>query len=149
MPLSRLIYFSQTVALDSETAERHVENILDVARQKNEESGITGILLSDTHYYLQLLEGRRRPLNETYARILKSDLHTDVMLLDFRAIEKRAFDGFKMLYQPIDGTLSRVIGNMIDPKSAFDVMTAETLAALLSLYKNTDFQEGAVWDVGR
>ena len=148
MPLSRLIYFSQTIALNRDIAERHIEQILEVSRSKNEESGITGILLSDARYYLQLLEGRRGPLNEAYARILKSDLHTDVTLLDFRAIEKRAFDGFKMLYQPIDGTLSRVIANMIDPKSALDLMTADTLAALLSLYKNTDFQEGAVWEVG-
>lgn len=149
MPLSRLIYFSQTVAPDRNTAERHVEQILDVSRDNNEKYGITGILLSDVQFYLQLLEGRRRNLNHTYQRIIKSDLHFEVTLFDFRAIEQRAFDGFKMLYQPIDGTLSRVIRNMIDPKSAYDVMTAETLAALLSLYKNSDFQEGAVWEVDR
>ncbi|MCE3003503.1 MAG: BLUF domain-containing protein [Xanthomonadaceae bacterium] len=97
MPLSRLTYASRAAeALPPDAIER----ILAVSRANNTRAGVTGALMYGAREFLQCLEGSREAVNATYARILRDPRHADIVILDFREIERRWFAGWGMHHVP-------------------------------------------------
>ena len=93
MRLSRLVYCSME---HDNMNESDLMEILKVAIDRNNANGITGILAYGNCRFLQLLEGPRQEVNETYARISKDDRHNRVQLIDFREVESRMFSEWSM-----------------------------------------------------
>jgi hypothetical protein len=61
-----------------------VQDILEGARKKNEEAGITGILILREGFFLQLLEGEKETVQRTLERIKHDRRHIEVeVLLEF------------------------------------------------------------------
>lgn len=103
MPLCRLIYASRaTDALKPEELER----ILASSRRNNPKLGVTGALLFSSREFLQVLEGPREAVNQTYARLLPDPRHADVTILDFSEVPRRLFAGWAM-HQVATGWLTR------------------------------------------
>ncbi|MCS6997120.1 MAG: BLUF domain-containing protein [Casimicrobiaceae bacterium] len=91
--LVRLVYASQAhVAVTPEV----FDDILNVSRRKNAQTGITGVLCTNGHVFLQLLEGSRAAVNQLYGRILRDPRHRDVQLLHFEEIHERKFASWSM-----------------------------------------------------
>ena len=94
MYLTRLIYFSSCDA--SEGID--VESILQSARAHNARNQLTGALWFDGKYFIQVLEGGRKAVSDTYHRIANDRRHFDIELVSCELIDRRVFNEWKMAY---------------------------------------------------
>ena len=53
---------------------------------KNRDCGVTGMILSHRHFYLQLLEGDRCTINKIYNKIVRDTRHANVVLLRYQEV---------------------------------------------------------------
>ncbi|WP_156862507.1 BLUF domain-containing protein [Casimicrobium huifangae] len=91
--LVRLVYASRAKAT---LTPAQFEDILAVSRRNNPANGITGVLCTNTFIFLQMLEGGRKEVSETYNRIARDPRHHDVQLLHFEEIMARKFADWSM-----------------------------------------------------
>lgn len=113
----RLIYLSRNeIQGESQQVHREVAHILDVARKKNAESGITGALMFNSGCFAQVLEGPLSAIEETFERIQCDPRHSDVVILSFDSVDSRSFDSWSMAY----------VGANIDSIEEFDTFRAES-----------------------
>lgn len=94
MFLTRLIYYSRC---DS-SGGVDVESILQSARTHNGRNHITGALWFDGIVFIQVLEGGRKAVSETYHRIVADPRHHDVELVMCDMVDRRVFHEWKMAY---------------------------------------------------
>lgn len=97
MRLISLIYASK---ISAGFNPKHMEDILEAARKKNEANGITGILFFNRKYFLQCLEGTQEKVNETYNDIVKDERHSKLVILHYQDISTRVFSDWHMGYVP-------------------------------------------------
>jgi hypothetical protein len=93
MALYRLIYVSQAV---TGLEYPDLVNILEKSERNNKSTGITGMLGFGDSMFLQVLEGSRRVVSQTYNRILLDKRHFNAELIDFSEIEHRDFGLWSM-----------------------------------------------------
>ncbi len=93
MALFRLIYVSQGIA---GIEYPDLIDILAKSERNNKAVGITGMLSFGDSMFLQVLEGSRRVISQTYNRILLDKRHVNAELIDFSEIEHRAFGAWSM-----------------------------------------------------
>lgn len=90
--LSRFIYASHARA----NAEEDIPGILAWSRRVNPELGITGVLCFLDGVYMQYIEGEEAALEALFTSIRKDPRHSDVTLLERRAVPRRAFSDWAM-----------------------------------------------------
>ncbi len=91
--LVRLLYASRAAkALSAKT----VASILNECQRNNPARGITGVLCYSDEYFLQVLEGGRDAVCETFNAIVRDARHEQVRLLHFEEISERRFGGWTM-----------------------------------------------------
>lgn len=93
MTIHWLIYASKVMP---SVSIEEVQNILSIARKNNAELGITGVLLCDTAYFLQALEGEAEVLQSVFKRIAKDPRHADVEILARGEIDQPRFSNWSM-----------------------------------------------------
>jgi Sensors of blue-light using FAD len=93
MALYRLIYVSQAIA---GLEYPDLVEILEKSERNNKKVGITGMLSFGDSMFLQVLEGSRRVISQTYNRILLDKRHVNAELIDFSEIEHRDFSLWSM-----------------------------------------------------
>ncbi len=93
MALYRLIYVSQAIA---GLEYPDLVEILQKSEHNNKKVGITGMLSFGDSMFLQVLEGSRRVVSQTYNRILLDKRHINAELIDFSEIEHRDFSLWSM-----------------------------------------------------
>jgi hypothetical protein len=93
MALYRLIYVSQAIA---GLEYPDLVEILQKSEHNNKKVGITGMLSFGDSMFLQVLEGSRRMISQTYNRILLDKRHVNAELIDFSEIDHRAFAQWSM-----------------------------------------------------
>ncbi len=91
--LVRLLYASR--AAQPLTAKL-VSAVLAECQQHNPARGITGILCYSDEVFLQVLEGSRDEVCETFNSIVRDPRHAQVRLLSFEEIDERRFGGWTM-----------------------------------------------------
>ena len=79
-----------------------IVEILEVAQARNDECGITGLLLYDGEHFLQVLEGPAVAVWEVYADILADPRHYGVVTVHEGPIARRMFGRWGMAYRRID-----------------------------------------------
>ncbi|GAA1581339.1 BLUF domain-containing protein [Actinoplanes couchii] len=92
MGLSQLIYISSKMPLPP-------GGIFDIQRtgeRNNVRDEITGVLLFNSSYFLQCLEGEREPVTAAFARIAADDRHRRVNLLFAADVAERAYPSWSM-----------------------------------------------------
>ncbi len=99
MALYRLIYVSQA-ATSLEYPD--LMNIMQKSEKNNRSAGVTGMLSFGDSMFLQILEGSRRVVSQTYNRILLDKRHFNAELIDFSEIEYREFSAWSMKVVQID-----------------------------------------------
>ncbi len=97
-PLYRLVYLSIP---RSGIAEQDILAILKSARAFNSKAHITGFLTFHERCFLQVLEGSREALSETFVRICKDTRHHGVVLMGYDPIDFRSFPAWNMGYLPM------------------------------------------------
>lgn len=90
--LVHIIYFSR-LNLSSDAAKRseQISEIGRTAQKKNEFAVITSFLILDGPFALQVVEGERQSVHETFQRIASDNRHRDVQIVEWREIVKREF----------------------------------------------------------
>ncbi len=91
--LVQMTYASRVV---QPLASNTVSDILLVARKRNTLAGLTGLLVFDHRYFMQVLEGDRNHLKRLLPKLMQDRRHTDFSLISFRAIAQRQFSGWSM-----------------------------------------------------
>lgn len=97
MSLIQLIYYSKnTLDADDRGQLTNLREILEKARAKNSPIGVTGYLIFDKAYFLQILEGEREAVFATYERIKGDRRHQQITLVETRDITMRSFADWTM-----------------------------------------------------
>ena len=96
METYQLIYSSRPFGYD----QAMLDGILVDARRCNGRDNITGALVCRQDVYVQLLEGPREKVGETYDRIREDDRHVEVNLRYFGESSARLFGDWAMLHDP-------------------------------------------------
>lgn len=91
--LVRLLYASRPATPISAPI---LDDILAQSRANNPEQGITGILCFSDTFFLQVLEGGRNEVCETYNKIVRDDRHREVRILSYAEISERQFGSWTM-----------------------------------------------------
>lgn len=91
--LVRCLYASRIPKTQSAAT---LNNILESSRKNNTKHGITGVLVATSDSFIQVLEGGRAQVCETYNHIAQDKRHTDVTILAFEEISQRSFEGWSM-----------------------------------------------------
>lgn len=102
--MHRFVYSSMSVvALD----EPDLELLLGTSRRNNERDGLTGILLHirtaepGRAAFVQLLEGERDRIEQTFGRIRRDDLHAELHILLDEPVAGRTFPTWSMRLERI------------------------------------------------
>lgn len=77
-----------------------IDAILATARCNNARDALTGALIYNGHNFMQLLEGPADRLDACLAAIRTDARHSGMIEIRRRAIEKRDFAEWSMLYEP-------------------------------------------------
>lgn len=85
--LTQLVYYSKVV----NSAEIDYENLLATAIRRNKETYLTGALWLHGDYFIQVLEGSRLHVSETYQRICGDPRHEDIVLVGCKTVDERSF----------------------------------------------------------
>ena len=97
--LTRLIYASEAAEnLDP----GKVQALLEHARRSNRPHDITGMLIFDRRYFLQVLEGDRQLLSDLYGRFVKDNRHRRLLILGVEATPQRLFSDWSMGFAAAD-----------------------------------------------
>jgi hypothetical protein len=97
-----LLYVSEAVA---PLSGAQLEQLLTRTRVNNANAGITGCLLYEDGHFMQILEGERGKVQETFERIRTSALHTGVRVVMQGPARRRMFTHWSMLL--VDSTAAR------------------------------------------
>jgi hypothetical protein len=91
--LVRLLYASRAAKpLNAKT----IATILLECQRNNPRRGITGVLCYSDEIFLQVLEGGRDAVCDTFNSIVRDGRHETVRLLSFEEISERRFGGWSM-----------------------------------------------------
>jgi hypothetical protein len=95
--LSRMIYHSENISGGLEGKMMgDLNKIMQASVRNNERDGITGALLFDPIWFVQILEGEREAISATLRRIMPDPRHDAVTVMDCAPIESRLFGNWWM-----------------------------------------------------
>ncbi len=91
--LARLVYAS--------TKGRYVDGeelkkIMATAKVNNGELGVTGVLIFNSQYFLQALEGTRAQITSLFNTIAKDERHNGIQLISMQDIDHRCWAQWSM-----------------------------------------------------
>lgn len=91
-------YFLYRSTAVSGLTESDLEDILEVARQRNKQSDLTGCLHHEDGLFFQWLEGPSNELQHVVASILKDHRHYEVAILNEGPLDQRRFQDWRMRF---------------------------------------------------
>jgi hypothetical protein len=109
--LHRLLYLSRAAG---PMASAEVDRLLQAARARNRESGLTGALLHYDGRFLQALEGEPQAVAACFERIRRDPRHADVLPLFEGTVGERCFEGWSMRYVAPAGSADRAVAAFLD-----------------------------------
>lgn len=101
-----ILYASSAVAL---FGKKDLKQILEAGRRHNHENGITGLLLYKGGNIIQLLEGEKEAVQETFARISEDKRHAGILVLSEGFNDARLFPEWRMGFRKA-GDLENLAG---------------------------------------
>jgi len=91
--MERIIYYSRVT---TEDIDQTLRNIKSKSHANNPARKITGALVYDGGYFVQLLEGPRESVQGIYSRINRDTRHADIRLIASGPIFQREFPDWDM-----------------------------------------------------
>ena len=140
MSLTRLVYFSMNRLPAGEPASIQLKRILETAIRNNNRLAVTGGLVFNRTYFLQVLEGDRSAVTAVFAAISRDPRHDQVELVETKAVGKRLFGAWSMGFAATPDLLNELwaafhIQGPFNPK----VLTSDQITRLiLELVKKED-----------
>ena len=145
MDLVRLVYHSRRRYDRTRARAEQVDDILALSAANNQRDDITGGLVHDPKWFVQVLEGPDSVVSRTFERILRDPRHSDVALVNMQPIPMRRFGAWWMAeagYNQETGPLFRHYceSDAFDPQFMLSDRLIEMIDALL---RHTARQEGS------
>ena len=95
----RLVYHSETAITGAlHVVDAQIHRILDVSRRNNARADVTGALMFNRGFFVQVLEGERAEVESTFERIQRSPLHRNLVVLKFDEAAARGFARWSMAF---------------------------------------------------
>lgn len=95
----QLVYHSTSVIPDyPEVVGLSLDDILETARRRNVDNGISGALVYADRQFIQIIEGPVDSVDETFARIMEDKRHRDVRLVSRTPSVDRLFERWPMAF---------------------------------------------------
>jgi hypothetical protein len=95
--IHQLVYYSRnTVQGDGRAMLTNMREILAISQRNNSRDGITGFLIFDKTWFVQILEGERAQVTETYNRIARDTRHSTATIMNVRDVQARLFPNWTM-----------------------------------------------------
>jgi Sensors of blue-light using FAD len=134
MPLIQLIYCSR-IAIPAAEMASTMTHLFHAASARNKINGVTGCLAYCGEYFVQVIEGEKRAVEETFERIAKDKRHFALKLISQRDIRGQSFPdwhmaGFNLSEQPPAFLESFGLNNTFDPGK---VLGSQLLLMLMQL----------------
>jgi hypothetical protein len=104
-------------------ARGDVEQILEIAREKNQALDITGFLLFNGKTFVQLLEGPPENVTRLYGQIEHDNRHTQTRILLEHRTTSRLLSSWSMAYSYTEGPDSGIFGGTMDRTSVREMAT--------------------------
>jgi len=114
--LARLIYASEVAA---RLGPQELTHLLRQARMRNAVRGITGLLVFDSRYFLQVIEGAPDVINRLYLHMAIDSRHLRPTLLSYGMVESRLFAQWQMGFVAADAQHRELYGRLT-PSMRFD-----------------------------
>jgi len=114
--MSKLIHLIYCSAASTSFPPENLQRLLERARRRNTELGITGMLLYADGSFFQVLEGEEPIIDGLFDRIVRDQRHQDITLIIREPIARRAFADWTMGYAAIT---SAEIGDILGEEEAF------------------------------
>jgi FAD-dependent sensor of blue light len=136
MTMSRLIYHSEV----RELGHGGVQSILDVSRANNKRTGLTGVLVFNRNYFLQLLEGSRIDVTTRFCKIAADPRHGVVTLVSVHDTDIRDFADWTMGYISSTSPELNLLLHEFLPTAEFTppLLSADSTVALLKRIRGMD-----------
>jgi hypothetical protein len=131
--IDSLLYVSRA-ALRTDTDGSGIEDILAVARPRNQSLGVTGALIFTNDNFAQLLEGPADAIDQLMISIGRDPRHKDVRTVREEKDVTRRFEGWHMAYNGSSMFVARhvrVLAASFDAPS--EAHTARLMALMISL----------------
>ena len=97
MPITQLTYLSRNgLTGDVASVRDQLGDILTVSRRNNQRDGLTGYLVFDGTWFMQILEGDHEKVMAALVRIRFDRRHSDVTVINTREIRTRSFPQWSM-----------------------------------------------------
>jgi hypothetical protein len=139
--LGQIVYAS---AASGEFELSDIEPILEVARRRNSQLGVTGMLLFEKTSFLQVLEGDQEVIDALLERIRRDRRHTRVVLLLREPIEARTFGKWSMGGSNVSlRELREAIGSAdwFEAIDSFSGLSDEKVRRILELFRSGSFRQ--------
>ena len=99
MTIFSLTYRSRNLIEDSYLDSRgELENLLEVARSRNANLGVTGALIFNDGLFAQILEGDEAAVREIFMSIRNDRRHTDINVFPTQEYKHRRFEKWSMVF---------------------------------------------------
>ncbi len=112
--LVRLIYSSTAQPNLSQTDR---ERILQTSIENNHRDGITGLLVYNDSYFMQLLDGPAPAVNHLYTKLVNDERHYDLRLNHYAILQEPRFSDWSMqlleIPEFINAELRRIYGEVV------------------------------------
>lgn len=93
----QLVYFSRNTVPGGDRAMlTNMREILSASQRNNSRDGITGFLIFDKTWFVQILEGERAKVSKTYTRIARDERHSAATIVNARDVPARLFPDWTM-----------------------------------------------------
>ena len=95
--IHQLVYYSRSTVPGGDRAMlTNMRDILSASQRNNGRDGITGFLIFDKTWFVQILEGERSKVTETYNRIARDPRHSAASIINLRDVTARLFPNWTM-----------------------------------------------------
>lgn len=145
---SQLIYWSRNKVAPSRDGSyrKLMDSLLSVSRPNNHRDGITGFLISDGVWFMQILEGDPEAVSRTYQRIQRDPRHGSVTQAALRTIRTRSFPSWSMGASLRTAERNTIfarhgVGQALDPSE----LLAPTMLALAMDLQDAEMAENSHW----
>jgi hypothetical protein len=92
MPLHRIVFYSSNeTSFSSSSMRDFVRNVLESCSRHEALAGLTGALLFNEHFFLQVMEGDKVAISQRMWRLAQDERHSLMVILAAGAIPRRAF----------------------------------------------------------
>jgi hypothetical protein len=123
--LVQLIYVSVPVIDVAEATSQFIIN----AQHNNKLENISGMLISNKNFYVQMIEGDRTAINTLFQKICQDPRHTKPTIVRYCEVRAREFEDWSMLHVSFAELQSHFVTAIIP----YDKITPELLSGISAL----------------